>query len=92
MKRQYVNVHKQRIAQNIKRVPEDREPVISVRGSKSGKAEYGNRVAIRDTAGRIVAEFIYSPDRPLLKCGARLILRTTEYGTAEVVPEITSQE
>lgn len=88
---QYVSVNKHRIARNIKRAPEDREPVISVRTTKSGKAEYGDHVVIKDSLGRVVAEFIYSPDKPLLSCGARLILKTTEFGSAEVVSENESQ-
>jgi len=67
LKRAYISVNKQTVAKNSR--TGSRDPAIAVRTSKSGKAEMVNRVAINGPC-----EVIYTPDKPILKCGARLVI------------------
>lgn len=66
----YINVNGKTIAKNAR--SGTNEPPISVRKSKSGKGEYCHEVEV--TRGRLV----YSPTKPILKCGARLVLQTPD--------------
>lgn len=66
----YITINRQTIAKNA--VSGTNEPPISVRKSKSGKGEYCHEVEV--TNGRLV----YSPRKPILKCGARLVLQTPD--------------
>lgn len=81
---QFVNVNRHNIARNIKADPADRRPVLSVRRTRSGPAQYGNGVGVYDSEGRLVGRFIYDPDRALLKCGARLIFEVADGCEARV--------
>lgn len=63
-----LHIHRQRIAQNIKASPSERQPPIIVRSGK--QRTYGNTIEI-DGPCRIV----YSPDKPL-DCGARVWIET----------------
>lgn len=65
----YVTINKHIIAHNARNG--DNQPPIAVRRTKSGKAQYVHSVDIR---GR--SRLVYSPDKPILKCGARLVLIT----------------
>ena len=67
-----VNVNRHTIDRNRKQGTN--EPVVRVSRGKSGKAEYGNEVAILDATGEEVARFIYDPNEALVACGARLVL------------------
>lgn len=53
------------------------EPPIRVgRGVNSGAEAYASNVAIFDEAGKEVAWLEYQPSKAIMKCGARLVLRT----------------
>lgn len=69
LKRIHVNQH--RIKSNHK--SGDREPVITVKTSKSNT--YGNRVDILDENNEVIASVLYRPDKPL-SCGARVWIET----------------
>lgn len=72
-----VNVNRNTINRNTikaKNGETDFEPVVRVQRGKSGKAEYGNEVAVLDAAGNEVGRFIYDPTGALVSCGARLVL------------------
>ena len=64
----YVHVNKNIIASNRKHGRGD--PAVRVQKGKRGKPIYCNRVRFVD------GEVVYSPDKPLLPCGARLVIRT----------------
>lgn len=64
----YINVNRNTIFSNAKHGRN--EPPISIQRGKSGKRTYHHRIKISD------GELIYSPHKPLLKCGARLIIVT----------------
>lgn len=70
----FVHVNKNTIASNRKHGRS--EPAIRIQRGKYGAPIYANRVRIKE------GEFIYSPDDPLLPCGARMVLAT------EIEPEI----
>ncbi len=63
----YVNVNKHRIVSNAKHGTN--EPPIRIAGSKSGKGEYAFEIEL--PAG---SKMLYSADKPILKCGARLVI------------------
>lgn len=65
----YISINRHAIRRNIKQ--EEREPPISIRTSKSGKPVYANEIAIEGPS-----TLIYSPDEPILACGARLVITT----------------
>lgn len=67
----HVNQHK--IRANIRRLPEERRPVLALRTYKG--TEYANELTIRDKDGEAVAKIVYSPDKPL-SCGARVWIET----------------
>ena len=50
-------------------------PPLSVRKTKSAKAEYHNAVNIHDADGNIVATVVYEPESPL-SCGAQVWIET----------------
>ena len=64
----YVNINKHVIASNAKHGTSD-PPVRFCKG-KAGKQTYCHEVEL--PAGSRV---IYSPDKPILKCGARLVIQ-----------------
>ncbi|NEP28840.1 DNA-binding protein, partial [Moorena sp. SIO3I6] len=63
-----INVNRNHIGSNIKKSPQDRKPVISVK--RSGTNLYGNEVEILGPC-----KIVYNPDNPL-DCGARLWIET----------------
>lgn len=65
----YVTINKHVIAKNARHGTN--EPPISVRSTKNGKAEYFRSVKILGPC-----ELVYDAEKPLLKCGARLVLKT----------------
>lgn len=72
-----VNVNRNTINRNTvkaKNGETDFEPPVRISRGKSGKAEYGNEVAVLDAAGNEVGRFIYDPTGKLVACGARLVL------------------
>lgn len=71
--RRIIHVNQHKIRANIKKAPEEREPVLTLRTYKG--ATYGNELTIRDKDGDPVARIIYSPDKPL-DCGARVWIET----------------
>ena len=50
------------------------DPPVTYRKGKHGKGVYGNEIAIYDDQGNEVARVVYSPDKPLLPCGARMVI------------------
>lgn len=71
----YVNVNRNTIFSNVKHGRN--EPPISVQKGKRGIRVYCHQVKIKE------GELIYSPSKPILKCGARLVIQT------DIEPEIT---
>ena len=65
----YINVNHHLIRKNRKEGTN--LPVIIVRRGKSGPSKYGSHIHIDGPS-----ELIYSPHKPILKCGARLVLKT----------------
>lgn len=65
----YISINKQVVAQNSRRGQV--RPPIAVRTSKSGPAVYCHRLRIDGPSA-----LYYTPGRPILKCGARLVLVT----------------
>jgi hypothetical protein len=65
----YISVNKQTIARNARKGTAD--AAIAVRFGRSGKPTYVNRLTVNGPC-----ELIYDPMRPILKCGARLVLVT----------------
>jgi hypothetical protein len=70
----FVHVNKNTIQSNAKHGRN--EPAIRIQFGKYGAPKYCHRVRIEE------GEFIYSPDDPLLPCGARMVLAT------EIEPEV----
>ncbi len=66
----FLHVNKNTIASNRKNGT--KLPAIRIQKGKYGKPVYAFRVKIKD------GEFLYSPDKPLLPCGARMIIQTNE--------------
>lgn len=70
----YIHVNQHKIRSNINaKTPEEIEPPVAVRRGKSGAVSYGSSVRIPD--GSVIR---YSPDTPLLSCGARLVIECSE--------------
>ncbi len=69
----YVNINKHTIAANNKKAPEDAEPPVRFCKGKSGKQTYCYEVELPANS-----RVIYSPDKPILKCGARLVIECPE--------------
>jgi hypothetical protein len=67
MKLAYISVNKQTVARNSRTGSKD--AAIAVRFGKSGKAFYTNSVKINGPS-----ELVYDPTKPILRCGARLVL------------------
>jgi hypothetical protein len=63
----YVNVNKHKIAGNAKNGTD--EPPIRISSSKSGSGEYAHEIEL--PAG---SRILYSAHKPILKCGARLVI------------------
>lgn len=51
------------------------EPPLSIRKTRSARAEYAQEIEIRDNAGNVVARVVYQPDTPL-SCGAQVWIET----------------
>lgn len=71
MSKWYVNINKHTIAAN--RRDNKNDPPIRVSKGKSGKGEYYHSVSL--PAGAVV---LYDPTRPILKCGARVVIECPE--------------
>jgi hypothetical protein len=69
-----ISVNRHTIASNAKHGKA--EPPIRVARTIAAKGDYGSDVSILDHDGNEVARFIYDPQDPILKCGARLVLQT----------------
>ena len=69
MKMAYVSVNRQVIARNARNG--GKEPAISVRIGKSGSPKYVKKLKINGPC-----ELVYDPEKPILKCGARLVIVT----------------
>ena len=54
----------------------DRKPPLSIRRTRSGKAEPASMVGIFDKDGALVGTVVYQPEHPL-QCGARVWIETT---------------
>lgn len=77
-----VHVWQQRIRGNIGKPAEERLPPIIIR---SGPLRTYTEEAEIVVDGRVVARFVYSPDKPL-DCGARLWLVAEEGTEIRAVP------
>lgn len=64
----YVHVNRNTINKNTKYGTT--EPAVRFQKGKYGKSVYANRVHFTD------GELIYSPHKPLLPCGARMVIQT----------------
>ena len=51
------------------------EPPLSIRKTRSARAEYAQEIELRDNAGNVVARVVYQPDTPL-SCGAQVWIET----------------
>lgn len=65
----YIHVNQHTIRKNIN--AEVKEPPIAIKRGKNGVSVYANNVRIPDGS-----HIIYSPDNPILSCGARLVIET----------------
>lgn len=63
----YVTINKQIIAQNVKNGTEF--PPVRVTKGKAGKGTYCQEVDLP-----VGSKLVYSPHKPILKCGARLVI------------------
>lgn len=63
-----IHVNQLKIRANVRKAPEDREPVITVKAGKTNT--YCNEVEILGPS-----KVVHSPDKPL-SCGARLWIET----------------
>lgn len=68
-----VHVNSNTIRSNRKQ--QNDTPPLSVRKTKSAKAEYSNAVNIHDADGNVVATVVYEPENPL-SCGAQVWIET----------------
>ncbi len=64
----YVNINRNTIASNAKHGTN--KPAVRIQKGRYGKPTYAHRVRFKD------GEVIYSPHKPILPCGARLIIQT----------------
>jgi hypothetical protein len=64
----YVHVNRNTINSNTKNGTS--EPAVRFQKGKYGKAVYANRVRFKE------GELLYSPHKPLLPCGARMVIAT----------------
>ncbi|HYT46494.1 MAG TPA: hypothetical protein VEP90_29460 [Methylomirabilota bacterium] len=72
-KKAYVSVNKHVILRNARNGTS--EPAISWRIGKSGKSHYVKELVINGPC-----KLMYDPHKPILKCGARLVIETeSEY-------------
>ena len=71
-----IHVNSNTIKSNRKRG--ESTPPLSIRKTKSAKAEYCHEVGIKDANGVVIARVVYHPDSPL-SCGAQVWIET-EYG------------
>lgn len=63
----YIHVNQHIIRKNIGAT--EKEPPVAVRRGKTGGVQYG--MAFRIPGGSVIR---YSPDVPILSCGARLVI------------------
>ena len=82
-KRTLVHINRNKIASNLNKNPEEREPVISVKGRKN---TYVDRLEIP-----FPCRLIYRPDRSL-DCGARVWLEILDYDLEKTLPLTTTQD
>ncbi len=71
MKKAYISINRQIIARNARNGTSDN--AISYRIGKSGKPVYVRELTITGPS-----TLRYSPHKPILKCGARLVIETEE--------------
>jgi hypothetical protein len=69
MTKAYISVNRQIIARNARHKTSD--PAISYRRGKSGKPTYVKELIIDGPC-----KLMYDPLKPILKCGARLVIET----------------
>lgn len=68
----YTHINRGVIDSNRKHQKND-PPIVSKKG-KSGKGKYGKTVIFRDENGNEVARIAYDPVKPILPCGARVVI------------------
>jgi hypothetical protein len=70
-----IHINQHHIKANRKAGPEDEPlPVITAKDYQQNRK--GNHVQILDEAGRVIAQVVYRPDKPL-DCGAHVWIETT---------------
>ncbi len=76
MAQTFVSVNKQTIARNARHG--EKNPPIRIARGKSGKPSYAHEIRVSGPC-----RLVYDSEKPLLKCGARLVLVTD--GDVEVI-------
>ena len=70
-KKAYIFVNRHTILRNSKHG--EKNPPIGVRIGKSGQAKYVSELNINGPC-----KIIYTPEKPILKCGARLVIEVDQ--------------
>lgn len=68
-----IHVNSNTIRSNRKHDKND--PPLSIRKTRSAKAEYAHQVSLVDAEGKVVARVVYQPESPL-SCGAQIWIET----------------
>lgn len=68
-----IHVNSNTIRSNRKHGKSD--PPLSIRKTRSAKAEYAHQVSLVDQNGNVVARVVYQPETPL-SCGAQIWIET----------------
>ena len=76
-KKTIIHINKNKIASNIKKNPEERNPVISIKGKRN---TYVSQLEIP-----FPCRVIYQPDKPL-PCGARVWIEVLDYDLEKILP------
>jgi hypothetical protein len=61
-------------------------PPLSVRKTRSGKADYAHQIDLSDSDGNVVAKVVYQPETPL-SCGAQIWIETNLTVTTHTTPQ-----
>lgn len=68
-----IHVNSNTIRSNKKHGKSD--PPLSIRRTRSAKAQYAHQVSLVDQQGQVVARVVYQPETPL-SCGAQIWIET----------------
>lgn len=70
----YTHINRGTIDSNRKHNKND--PPIATKRGKTGKSKMSHTLVFVDKDGNEVARAIYSPHKPILSCGARLVIES----------------